>query len=212
MTDRLRLSLRNDLPHLRRLAKKPGLILASGSPRRKMILEKVGIPFTIIVPEIDETFAPDVPPDRLAIELAREKVHSLVGAEPRLYLGCDTIVTLDGTLLAKPENENHALKMLSFLSGKTHSVFTGLALVDKSSGEEFTGVEETLVTFNRVEENQLRDYIASGEPMDKAGAYGIQGMGRFLVDSFEGNLDNVIGLPLNTLERLAAEFMASYGG
>jgi septum formation protein len=209
--DLLHLSLKRDLECLVRLADNPGLVLVSGSPRRKMILEKIGIQFEIVVPSVDETFAPHVPPNRLAVELAREKVQSISAKTARAYLGCDTIVALGDTLLSKPTDEDDAFRMLKLLSGKTHSVFTGLALYNGESGDEHSGVEETRVIFNHVSDEKIREYIRSGEPMDKAGAYGIQGMGRFLVDRYEGNLDNVIGLPLNTLERLAAKFTAKYG-
>lgn len=194
------------LPNLRRLADRVGLVLVSASPRRRDILGRAGISFEAIIPSADESDSLDLPPARLAVELARRKADSAPKDGRRAYLGGDTIVVYDRHILNKPQDADDAMRMLTFLSGKTHSVFTGLALYDSARGRWHNGVEESRVTFNRLDERLLTRYIASGEPLDKAGAYGIQGMGRFLVDSIEGNIDNVIGLPMGELERIAEQF------
>lgn len=194
------------LPNLRRLADRVGLVLASASPRRRDILHQAGIPFEVVVPSADETVSPELAPERLAMALARRKAESVAKDGRRAYLGGDTIVVYDRHILNKPQDADDAMRMLTFLSGKTHSVFTGLALYDSVRDLCHCGVEESRVTFNRLDETTLAGYIATGEPLDKAGAYGIQGMGRFLVDSIEGNIDNVIGLPMGELERIAEQF------
>jgi septum formation protein len=194
------------LPNLRRLADRVGLVLVSASPRRRDILTQAGIAFETVIPAADETISPDLPPARLAVELARDKAGSVRQDGRRAYLGGDTIVVYDRHILNKPQDADDAMRMLTFLSGKTHSVFTGLALCDSGRNLWHSGVEESRVTFNRLDEQTLARYIATGEPLDKAGAYGIQGMGRFLVDSIEGNIDNVVGLPMGELERIAEQF------
>ena len=158
-----------NLPYLKRLADKVGLVLASGSPRRSEILASAGIPFEISVPAIEETIRPGIAPDILAISLARDKVLSIPADGQRAYIGCDTIVVCDGQILTKPSNENDALRMLLLLSGKTHSVFTALALYDSREKRLFDTVEESRVTFNTLTEKELLAYIATGEPLDKAG-------------------------------------------
>lgn len=210
MTVRLPSFSKMNLPQLRELARHPGLVLASGSPRRRKILEEIGIDFEVVVPQIDEEDDGNGRPEELAVKLADRKVLSVDHDERRFYLGCDTIVVYDRKVLMKPRDEDDALRILTILSGRTHSVFTGLALYDSRSRQGLTGVEESRVKFNPWPEAKLREYIATGEPLDKAGAYGIQGMGRFLVDTVEGNIDNVIGLPLSTLEYLASQCRGRY--
>lgn len=199
-----------NLPNLDRLATNVGLVLASGSPRRKQLLESAGITFEVIVPEVEEDHPSDIPPDKLVIDLARHKVSSIERDSKRAYLGCDTIVVLDGEILTKPEDEEDALRILRKLSGNNHSVFTGLCLHDSRLDLYHEASEESRVKFNQFGDDELAGYIATGEPLDKAGAYGIQGMGGFLVDSVEGNVDNVVGLPMGALEHLAAQYWENY--
>ncbi len=199
-----------NLPNLRKLADTNGLVLVSSSPRRKRILTKAGVPFKIIIPEIDEKILPGLPPGEQAMNLARQKVDSVIKDDMHTYLGCDTIVVLDDQVLTKPVDEADAMRILKTLSGNQHSVFTGLALYDAKNDLLFQDFEESLVLFNHLEESDLTKYIATGEPLDKAGAYGIQGMGGFLVDSVQGNIDNVIGLPLKALENIAAQYWEKY--
>jgi len=125
-----------------------------------------------------------------------------------VVLGCDTVVILDNQILQKPEDERQAFQTLSRLSNREHIVCTALALVSETEIAA-SGHELTRVLFNRVSAEQINEYIATGEPMDKAGAYGIQGMGAFLVDRIEGNLDNVIGLPRKLLDELAGDVLRS---
>lgn len=192
------------LPNLRRLADEIGLVLVSGSPRRKRILTEAGIRFEIMTPTVQEHIRPELPPEMLAMDLACQKIRSVTPDSHRAYLGCDTIVVLDGEILTKPVDESDAFRILKKLSGNRHSVFTGLTLLDSHHDRWHQMFEESRVCFNRLDDEAVRGYISTGEPLDKAGAYGIQGMGGFLVDSVEGNVDNVVGLPMTALEKLAA--------
>ncbi len=210
MTVRLPSFSKMNCLQLSKIAEKTGFVLASGSPRRKTILEEIGISFDIQVSQLDEKIPPGLPPDEIAVDLARQKVLSVAHDSPKVYLGADTIVVYNNRILTKPTDQADALHILTTLSGNTHSVFTGLALYDSQSKTCLNGFEESKVTFNGWDEEKLVEYIATGEPMDKAGAYGIQGMGRFLVDSVQGNIDNVIGLPLGVLEQLADRYWEMY--
>ena len=212
MTVRLPSFSRMTLPHLKRLADTIGLVLVSASPRRREILTEVGIRFEALVPPAVELVIPDLGSAQLAVELARRKAVSIPLDGRRVYLGCDTIVVYKDHILNKPIDVPDALRMLKILSGQTHSVFTGLALYDSRTARCHYGHEESRVRFNHLAEDELRRYIATGEPLDKAGAYGIQGMGRFLVDTVEGSIDNVVGLPMNELERLAGVLFETYVG
>lgn len=197
-------------PELQRLSETVDLVLASGSPRRKHILNELSLKFDVIIPNIEEEVDPLVKPEKLVVDLACQKVLSLNHNPNRSYLSCDTIVVYENDILTKPIDKNDALRILKVLSGQTHLVFTGLVLLDGQSGKYLKDVEESRVTFNKWNEEKIREYVDTGEPMDKAGAYGIQGMGRFLVDTVEGNIDNVIGLPLVTLEKMAKKFLELY--
>jgi len=210
MTVRLPSFSKMNLPHLRRLADRSGLVLVSGSPRRKRILTEAGIPFKIITPQVDEHIRPELPPEMLAMDLAVQKVKSIEHGGRRAYLGCDTIVALDREILTKPVDEDDAFRILKKLSGNNHSVYTGLALYDAGRDRWYQLHEESRVRFNTLTDDDVRRYIATGEPLDKAGAYGIQGMGGFLVDSVEGNVDNVVGLPMSALERIASRYWETY--
>jgi len=212
MTVRLPSFSRMTLPHLNRLADTVGLVLVSASPRRRQILTEAGIRFEAIVPATEEQVIPDLSSAQLAVELARQKAASIALDGRRVYLGCDTIVVFEDHILNKPVDAPDAMRMLKILSGQTHSVFTGLALYDSRTARCHCGHEESRVRFNHLAEDDLRRYIATGEPLDKAGAYGIQGMGRFLVDTVEGSIDNVVGLPMNELERLAGVLFETYVG
>jgi septum formation protein len=194
---------------LRQLAARYELILGSRSPRRVSLLEELRLPFTQIIPDLEEDRRLGEHPYDYARRLAEDKAR-LVGRNTtpqQIVLGCDTVVVMGDCVLGKPADTEEALRTLTALSGKKHVVCTALAL---ARGETVlaSGYELTTVVFNSVTAEQIRNYIATGEPMDKAGAYGIQGMGSFLVDSTEGNLDNVVGLPRTLLERLAGEVIS----
>ncbi|MEA2030790.1 MAG: Maf family protein [candidate division Zixibacteria bacterium] len=196
------------------LAKKRELVLGSGSPRRLALLTDMGVEFTQTIPRLEEKQLSGEQPYVFAQRLAEAKAR-WVGKhmeQNQIVLSCDTIVILDGSVLGKPTDENEAFEILSTLAGKQHVVCTAVALAtgDRFTGDRFTGdrflvsdYETTEVYFNDVTSDQIKEYISSGEPMDKAGAYGIQGMGAFLVDRISGNLDNVIGLPRELLDELA---------
>jgi len=189
-----------ELSQLRRL------VLGSGSPRRKRLLSEAGIAFDQRVSWINERRKAGEDPFRFALRMAQEKALAVAAesADDTVVLGGDTIVVLGDAILSKPGNEEEAFETLSRLSGQTHVVCTALAIADKQHLLA-SGTEKTTVVFNTVAAQQIHQYISTGEPMDKAGAYGIQGMGAFLVDRIDGNLDNVIGLPCTLLEALARE-------
>jgi septum formation protein len=189
---------------IKELARKHQLVLGSRSPRRVKLLTEMGIAFEQMVSTVDEQLQAAEDPFAYAERLAREKALWVSErCDPKsIVLGCDTVVVLNGSIMDKPSSEQEAFETLKTLSGNTHTVATALALV-RAEWVLAKGHEKTTVVFNEVTEVQIRDYIQTGEPMDKAGAYGIQGMGGFLVDRIEGNLDNVIGLPRNLLDRLA---------
>jgi septum formation protein len=179
------------------------LILASSSPRRKQILSEAHVRFEIrIPPNINEESLSSDPVEHV-ISVSRAKAESV---SPQIaegiILGADTIVVLNGEILGKPEDKNEALVILKKLSGRTHTVYTGVTLVNKFNDKIISDYDSTEVTFNQLDEKRIESYIDTKEPMDKAGAYGIQGMGAFLVKEIKGNLDNVIGLPTEKLKEM----------
>ncbi len=188
------------------------LVLASGSPRRKYLLEQLGIKFRQIVPQVPETAQPNEAPYDFAERLAREKATWGVGESNRgeIVLAGDTVVVLGKQILGKPSTEEEAFAILSQLAAQQHVVCTALALADRS-GLLAYGSEKTTVVFNDISAERIWEYIRTKEPMDKAGAYGIQGMGAFLVDRIVGNLDNVVGLPRTLLNHLAGEILPRLG-
>jgi septum formation protein len=193
-------------PNIRDLSLRFPLVLASGSPRRRQLLDEIGCRFTISTHEIDETQQREELPFAFALRLAKEKALAVASDTGSYVLGCDTIVVIEGTVLGKPRSEDEAFAMLKTLSGNHHEVCTAIAFAGDGRIVE-SGYDVTGVYFHRVTDRQIRDYVAAGEPMDKAGAYGIQGMGGFLVDRIEGNLDTVIGLPRDLLDQLAAALL-----
>jgi septum formation protein len=186
----------------------PPLLLASTSPRRRFLLREAGIAFDAVAPrDVAEDFPPDEAPEELVVRHARAKARSVAAASPsRLVLGADTVVALDGRVFGKPADEEKARLMLGQLAGRTHTVYTGLALVDGPSRREAAGVEATGVTMRPLEEDVIRHYVATGEPMDKAGAYAVQGRGALLVERVDGDYFNVVGLPLYRLSKMLAAF------
>jgi septum formation protein len=176
------------------------LVLASGSPRRRELLSRLKVPFATVPAEIEETARPGETPRDLAERLAREKAESVaaqLGRTPRrVVLGSDTIVVLGEEVLGKPRDPEHAVALLRKLSGCTHLVLTGIAVVESDTGRARSRVVESRVTLRRADERELRDYVANGEALDKAGAYALQGAGRRFVTDVEGSETNVIGLPL----------------
>ena len=177
----------------------PKFYLASHSPRRKEILQRVGIDFEIVPRKpVDETITSYDEPANFAETLARKKVQNAILQDgiSGIVLGFDTIVYIDGEILGKPKNETEARNYLKKLSGKWHTVYTGVAALEIISGEISSSVERTNVLFSELSEDEIDAYIRSGEPMDKAGAYGIQELGALLVEKVDGCFYNVVGLPL----------------
>jgi septum formation protein len=181
------------------------LVLASASPRRQELLRNAGISFTVQPADVDETPLPDELPRACAERLAREKALAVWRTRPQdRVLGADTIVVVDETILGKPADAADAARMLRRLSGRVHCVITGVCVVEAvargqlpvASGELRTASETTLVTMNELSDEEIRDYIATGEPMDKAGAYAIQGMASRWIPRIEGDYSNVVGLPV----------------
>ncbi|HXG90779.1 MAG TPA: Maf family protein [Blastocatellia bacterium] len=182
----------------------PKIILASASPRRAEILAKIGVEFEIEPSQIHERpHADEAPPDYI-IRIARAKVIAVARKrEAGLIIGADTIVVLDGRVLGKPQDEEDAQRMLRQLSGKWHAVMTGVALLDVATRREVADYDKTLVRFAQMTEKEIDWYVGTKEPMDKAGAYGIQDLGGLFVEEIAGNYYNVVGLPLPLLYRLA---------
>jgi septum formation protein len=179
------------------------LILASGSPRRKKVLELLGLEFTIYSPEIDEVPQIGMLPQNFAENMAVNKVKTAINKfEQSIIIGADTVVVLGNRILGKPKGAPDALKMLRLLRGKEHLVITAIAVCSNGNSKISYSHDVTSVYFKNFSDREIYDYIDSGEPLDKAGSYGIQGMGSILVDRIEGELDNVIGFPLDCLARL----------
>jgi len=169
----------------------PTIVLASASPRRKQLLEMLHLPVVVSPANVQEIPLPGEAPAAYVQRLARDKARAVPGA---LVLGADTTVVLDEHILEKPLDDDDAVRMLLMLQGRTHTVMTGICLV--AGGKEFAAIDRTRVTFRACSEQMLRDYVATGEPRDKAGAYGIQGWGAALVDRIEGDFFSVMGLPV----------------
>lgn len=187
-------------------------ILASGSPRRKELLELMGLDFEVIVSEADEDSVPkDMIPELYVQELALLKATATAKAvlkkKNAIIISADTVVTLDGEILGKPIDEEDAFCMLKSLSGREHSVYTGYCVMRISDGKAVCSRARTRVRFKKLSDEKIRAYIKSGEPMDKAGAYGIQGLGSLLTDGIDGDYFNVVGLPISMLaDTLENEF------
>ena len=183
----------------------PRFILASQSPRRKELLTRAGYRFDIIVSEVDETIPDGLSPSEAVLLLARRKAEAVSAQYPgAVVVGCDTVVALNGQILGKPVDAADAKAMLSSLSGNTHTVFSGVCITDGARNEAF--YTATDVTFYPLPEKTVDSYIATGEPMDKAGAYGIQGLGCVLVERISGDYSNVVGLPRAESARVLASF------
>ncbi len=173
------------------------IVLASASPRRQELLRNAGIPFTVQPADINETPLAGESPRACAERLAREKALAVWQSRSQDYvLGADTIVVVDGAILGKPRDRDDALRMLRLLSGRTHVVITGVCLVGPVSSNIQIAAEITFVTMCEVSDDEIRDYVATGEPMDKAGAYAIQGIASRWIPRIEGDYSNVVGLPV----------------
>lgn len=180
-------------------------ILASASPRRQTLLSRLGVRFEVDPSDIDETVDEHTPPEATATRLALEKAWAVAERHPgALVLGADTIVVIDDTVLGKPASAADAMAMLTRLSGRTHRVYTGIALVHPASGRALAECETTEVTFAPMTGREILEYVSTGSPLDKAGAYGIQDdEGAWFVSGIAGDFYNVVGLPLHRLYTLA---------
>lgn len=180
------------------------LILASASPRRAHILRSLALPFRVVVSGADETIRPGETAGAAAERLAREKAQAALEADGALpVLAADTLVTCAGRILGKPAGEEEAAAMLRQLSGRVHEVVTGVCLV--AGGAARSGVERTEVAFAAMSEAEIAWYVATGEPLDKAGAYHVDGRGALFVESISGSPSNVAGLPVRLVLRLLRE-------
>lgn len=185
------------------------IILASQSPRRRELLTLIGIPHEVRPADIDETPLPDELPVPHAERLARAKAHALAEREPgAVVIAADTIVVIDGDILGKPRDADDARAMLARLSGRRHTVYTAVAVARGTQTE--SAVEAVEVTFRQLTAAEIADYVATGEPMDKAGAYGIQGYGATIVERVDGDYFSVMGLGLRRLVELLARVGLTY--
>ena len=189
------------------------IVLASSSPRRAELLKTIGVEFEIAPSDIQERLHADEAPPDYIIRLARAKVIAVARKrESGLVIGADTIVVLDGRVLGKPEDAEDAEQMLRQLSGRWHAVMTGVALYDIATRREVADYDKTLVRFAQLTDKEIEWYVSSGEPMDKAGAYGIQGLGGLFVEEVAGNYFNVVGLPIPLVYRLSRRLGYSFIG
>lgn len=175
------------------------LVLASGSPRRAALVTSLGLAFEVVVPDIDESRHPDEEPDRYVERVARLKA-SVVDEPDAVVLAADTTVVHEGKVLGKPAHPAEARTMLQHLSGDLHAVFT--AVVVASNGAVSSAVDHTVVKMTELTDDEIDRYVATGEPLDKAGAYALQGLGGMFVEAVDGSPSNVIGLPLHLAVRL----------
>jgi len=180
------------------------VILASQSPRRQQLLGQIGLQFKVQVADIDETMDPSLSVDRAVAVTSAKKALAIEAGKDDVVIAADTIVVIDGAVLGKPHNKDEAFWMLRRLSGREHRVMTGVTVKKGGKLESFT--EVTSVTFRPLSDEEIYAYIETGEPMDKAGSYGIQGYGSVFVSKLEGDYFNVMGLPLCSLCPLLRSF------
>ena len=179
------------------------IVLASASPRRQELLRQIGCGFRVVVSDAEELSGDGISPEQLAVENARRKAEDVAAKEGgnAPVLGADTVVAVDETILGKPKDETDAVRMLRLLSGRQHFVYTGIALAYR--GEVYGDVVRTEVWVDELSEKEIDAYIATGEPMDKAGAYAVQGIAAKFIPRIDGSFSNVVGLPLHAVKELA---------
>lgn len=181
------------------------IILASASPRRQELLRQVGLTFRVVPSQVDEQVSEPMQPGELVKYLALAKARDVAQRQPgALVIGSDTIVVVDDRVLGKPQNKADAIAMLRSLSGRSHQVMTGIALV--KGDRELVEHEVTTVQFRTLEQGEIERYVDSGEPMDKAGAYGIQGRAAAMISAIAGDYFTVVGLPLSRTVQMLAQF------
>lgn len=176
------------------------IILASKSPRRREILENTKVRFSVKESQVDEVIKDDESPKETVMRLAYEKALDVANNNKEsLVIGADTIVVINDRILGKPKNEEEAYNMIKLLSGKTHCVITGFALINLSLNKKVIDCEVSQVTFKELSEECIKDYLNTKESLDKAGAYGIQGYGGLLVNNIQGDYFNIVGLPISKI-------------
>lgn len=189
------------------------VILASSSPRRRELLREAGVEFEIIAPHIDETPDNSLSPEENARIIAERKAETVASMRrDKLIIAADTIVVLDGKMIGKPIDEADAIRMLSALSGRKHKVITGVAMAHVERGVRWSGVETSYTLFSEIPPGAIEDYVKTGEPMDKAGAYAVQGKAAEWITGFEGSVSNIIGLPMEMLTRTLKDLGYLNGG
>ncbi|MFE5320155.1 Maf family protein [Paenibacillus sp. NPDC056579] len=188
------------------------LILASSSPRRQELIASLRLPFEIKVSDVSEDTEPGLSPAEVVEQLSSRKaaaVCEMYKEQQRndgIVIGSDTIVVLNGEILGKPKDKADAFRMLNGLQGREHYVYSGVACIDLSTGKQIVSHQVTLVYMKPLTKTQIERYIDTGEPMDKAGSYGIQGLGATIVERIEGDYFNVVGLPVSLLSDLLQQF------
>ncbi|MBM4453310.1 MAG: septum formation inhibitor Maf [Chloroflexi bacterium] len=183
------------------------VILASESPRRRQLLGQIGLKFQVVPSNSTEDLGSSVEPHELAKSLSMEKASSVAKKHKNaVVIAADTFGVLEGRILGKPKTEGEAREMLVAMSGKTHSVITGFAILDADDGKSMSRSVETKVRFRELTAGEIEAYVRSGEPLGKAGAYAIQGLGAVLIEKIEGDYFNVMGLPLSALAESLKEF------
>ncbi|MEX2008208.1 MAG: Maf family protein [Candidatus Spechtbacterales bacterium] len=183
------------------------LILASGSPRRKELLEQAGFSFQVEPSDFEEDMTLEIPPAELAQELSRGKAEAVArNNADAVVLGADTFIVFEGTLLGKPHTEEEAVRTLQRLNGTSHTVITGFTVIEAARDKRVSRAVETTVYFCNLSEEEIGTYVQTHEPLDKAGAYAIQGRGAIFVEKIEGDFYNVVGLPLCEVARVLKDF------
>ncbi len=183
------------------------IILASASPRRKELLKKIGLKFKVEPSNYEENISPELEPHELAKSLSLEKAKLVAkNHKNALVIAADTFIVFEGKILGKPPTETEAQKMLETISGRQHSVITGFTIIDTENNKALSKSVETKVYIRKLTSNEIDVYVKSKEPLDKAGAYAIQGLGSAIVEKIEGDYFNVIGLPLSALAESLKEF------
>jgi septum formation protein len=184
------------------------LILASTSPRRRAILALLGLPFDVIAPEFDEQLSAHLSIEDEVFDFAVGKARSVASKNPdSIVIGSDTMISLDGEKIGKPADRVDAARILRLLAGKTHNIYTGVAILDGTGGSGLRVVEEVRVAMREYTEEEIERYLSANESLDKAGAYSIQGEGRKLIDSIRGDYLAAVGMPLRSI----ADYLASRG-
>lgn len=183
------------------------IILASQSPRRKQLLEQVGLQFEVEASQVEESFLDSDSPEETVCRLSRVKAEDVASRNPNsVIIGADTVAIFEDQIIGKPKGTKSARELLTKMSGKTHEIVTGFTVIDSDTGKSVTESVISRVRFRDLGEDEIDRYVESGEPLDKAGAYGIQEKGAVLVDHIDGDYSNIVGLPLTALSETLKQF------